>query len=68
MKLHYDSDLHALYLILEDRAPAYGVDLQAGLIAHYDAAHCLVGLELLDVSGLPFSDTVVQVPVLDDTR
>ncbi len=65
MRWEYDPEVRALYCLLTETAPAYGVDVRPGGIAHYDARHHLVGVELLDVADLPNLTAPVIVPAVD---
>jgi uncharacterized protein YuzE len=62
VRLEYDPDIHALYLMLDTAPPAYAEDIRPGVLAHYDATGRLVGLELLDLQDPSWGDEPLEIP------
>jgi len=52
MKISYDSDVDVLRILFRDTPIEYSEDVVDGFTLDYDADDHIVGLEMLDASGL----------------
>jgi uncharacterized protein YuzE len=50
MKLHYDKDTDSLYIDLSSRVSANSEEISDGLIADYDEAGSIVGIDIQHAS------------------
>jgi uncharacterized protein YuzE len=50
MKLHYDNDTDSLYIDLSSRVSANSEEISDGLIADYDEAGSIVGIDIQHAS------------------
>lgn len=61
MRITYDKDADALYISLRDAAPADSIDLREGVTVDLDAEGQVIGLEILDASGLSGGDPLASI-------
>jgi len=50
MKIEYDREVDALYILLRDVQPANTADIEEGVTVDLDAQGHIVGIEVLDAS------------------
>ena len=50
MKIEYDKEVDALYILLRDVPPADTVDIEEGVTVDLDGDGHIVGIEILDAS------------------
>jgi uncharacterized protein YuzE len=61
LKLTYDSEADALYLLLRPAPPADSVDYEEGVTLDLDAEGNVIGIEILDASERLDRDAVTQL-------
>lgn len=63
MRIEYDSEADALYIVFRETKPSSNVDVQEGVTADFDEQKRLIGIEILNVSRRLPSDALSTITV-----
>lgn len=63
MRIEYDSEADALYIVFREEKPTGNVDIQDGVTADFDEQKRLIGIEILNVSRRLPSDALSTITV-----
>jgi len=63
MKIEYDKDADALYILLKEAPVEDNIDIEEGITVDFDANKHIVGIEILDASKKLSLENITSVTI-----